>query len=103
MITSFPLDIPLGIFVAGCILYCFWKSVLITIGKKDIILPPFGLGYFFLNLIAGREYTERRKKIALQSKMYKFYVYSVLIFGIPVFIDIIVRMVDSFNRFKIQP
>jgi hypothetical protein len=97
MKLSFPLGIPLDFILGIYVLYTFVKSLLIILGK-NVILPPFDIIYFFINLFGGRIKTERLKRKVLPSKQYKSYVYSALIFGIPVFIFIVEQFMLHYQR-----
>ena len=97
MTLSFPLDIPLDFILGIYILYTFVKSLLIILGK-NVILPPFDIIYFLINLCGGRKNTESWKIKVLPSKQYRLYVYSALIFGIPVFILIVEQFIASFSK-----
>ena len=97
MVISFPLDIPIDFIAAIYCLYAFIKSLLIIL-RKNVILPPFDIGYFLINLFGGRKNTERWKKKLLPSRFYKLYVYSALIFGIPAFIFFVDQFIASFAK-----
>jgi hypothetical protein len=101
MIISFPLDIPLDFILGIFVLYGFVKSLLIVMGKK-VILPPFDMFYFFIDLCGGRKNTARWKKKVLPSKIYWVYVYSELIFGIHVFIFFVDQFIVSFAKVVVR-
>ena len=97
MVISFPLDIPLDFIASTYVLYAFVKSLLILLGK-NVILPPFDIGYFLIELFNGRKNTEQWKKKLLPSRFYKLYVYSALIFGIPAFIFFVDQFISSIAK-----
>ena len=76
----------------------FWKGLLITRGRKNIILPPFKIHRFFYRIFLGAGKANLKIEQYMQSDRFKVLAFLYVIGGIMSFIFEVGSLITTISR-----